>query len=135
MTNLLPRSLTTIPIAVSPIAAGPAVEIGEDNYELDINELITGGREGFKAYELTGDSAAPEIHHGNLVFVNSYAAPCPGDIIAARVNGHVCVKRFQPRHPQLYLVSPNKRYAPIEIHETDDFEVLGVYVGHLGMKR
>lgn len=126
------RSNKTIPTALAPIAAGPAVEIADEFYELDVSELITKGHEGYMAYEVTGDSRAPEIQPGNLVFVNTLLEPRNGSLIAARINGLVCVKEFQITHRHLRLVSSNEKYPPRDISEQDDFQILGVVKWHLG---
>lgn len=131
--NIAPQTKHPMPLAMSLIAAGPAVEIGEDYQLLDINALITGGREGFGAYELTGDSADPDIRHGNIIFVEFTAEPRNGQFVAATVNGLTCVKEFQHTQRGLYLISKNKSYPPRHINATDSFEILGVVRGHLAV--
>lgn len=128
------QSQHPIPMAISLIAAGPAAEMGEDFVHLDINKLITGGREGFAAFELTGDSADPDIRHGNIMFVDTWAQPVNGEMVAVMVNGLTCVKKFEYTPGRsLYLVSRNAKYVPREVLASDDFHVLGVYRGHLAV--
>src|SRR4051812_28277425 len=117
--TLSPHSKQTIPMAFSMISAGPAAEIGEDFQGLDVNSLITGEREGFAAFEVTGDSAAPHIQPGYIVFVDTWAQAKNGDLVASTVNGLTCVKRFQHSSKGLRLVSNNEAYPPREIHASD----------------
>lgn len=129
--KLHPRSMQKIPLANSLISAGPAVEIGDDFHMLDVAELITGGREGFAAFTVTGDSAAPEILPGYTVFVDTFAQPRNGAFVAVVVNGLTCVKTFTADKHGLYLVSQNTKYPAREIHAEDSFHVLGVVRGAL----
>lgn len=122
-----------IPMALSMIAAGPAAEIVEDYDLLDVNALVTRGREGFSAFEITGHSDAPHMLPGYIVFVDTWAEPRNGQMIAAVVNGLVCIKKFQHSHNGLRLVSRNPQYAPVEITPRDNFHVLGVVRGHLAL--
>lgn len=115
-TNIPTRQLRThskqlIPLALSPIAAGIAIEACEDSKKLDVAELITGGREGFAAWRVTGDSDMPVIQPGYIVFVDTWAAPRNGSMVAAMVNGLVCVKKFEHTPTRLRLVSRNPDLA------------------------
>lgn len=133
--NLKTHSTRNTPLAYSWISAGAGADIGEDYRLLDINELVTNGREGFAAYEVTGNSMVDHIQPGNLVFVDTWAEPKNGDIIASSVNGDTCVKIFQSGTRGLFLISSNKAYTPREITSNDQFHVLGVIRGHLGLHR
>lgn len=130
---LATKSAKQMPIALSYIAAGEASEIFEDYEMLDINEMVTRGREGFIAYRVTGDSMLEYIKPGYMVFVDPYCEPKVGDIIVSRINGKNCVKIFQKTRKGLYLVSANKNYPPKEVKRTDDFQILGVVKGHLAV--
>ena len=133
MRHLATRSRREIPFADNLIAAGAAVEIGETHTLLDVNALITRGRDGFIAFEVTGDSMVGHIHAGNIIFVDTWAEARNGDVVAATVAGLTCVKIFQQTHRGLYLVSANKDYKPREITAQDSFAVLGVVRGHLAL--
>lgn len=129
------HSTRKMPLSLSTIAAGPTSEVVDDFELLDLNEVITHGREGFIAFEVTGDSMVAEIHPGNLIFVDSWAAPENGDIVAASVNGQTCVKFFKRTNQRLYLVPANSSYPSREITQKDNFRVLGVVKGHLAVYR
>lgn len=127
------KSQRTLPLANSLISAGPAADICDGYVLLDINEMITKGREGFGAYELTGDSADPAIKHGYLIFVDFWAQPHNGQFVAATINGLTCVKEFHHSHRGLYLISKNPSYKPRQITPADSFHILGVVRGHLAI--
>lgn len=131
---LTQHSRQQIPLALSMIAAGPAIEVTEDFNLLDVNELITGGREGYLAFEVTGNSMPP-IEPGYIVFVDSWRQPKNGDVIATEVNGLICIKQFKQERRGLFLVSANREYEPRQITERDRFRILGVVRGHLGLHR
>lgn len=133
MQHLAPRSHRTVPIADNFIAAGAAVEIGDSHTLLDVNALITRGRDGFIAFEVTGDSMIDHIRPGNIIFVDTWAEARNGDVVAATVNGLTCVKILQRSTRGLYLVSANADYTPREITARDTFAVLGVVRGHLAL--
>ena len=127
------KSRRKIPFAFSPLAAGDPLEIFEDYELLDINDLITSGREGFIAYRVTGDSMLEYIKPGYIVFVDPYCEPQCGDVIVSRVNEKNCVKIFQKNREGLYLISANKEYKPRRVTKMDDFQILGVVKGHLAV--
>lgn len=131
MNTLATKSKKLVPLAYSLLSAGDAAEVSDDYELLDINEMITKGREGFIAYPITGDSMIAGIQPGSVVFVDPYCEPKNGDIVACCVNGRNNVKIFKRTSTHLYLVSANKKYSPKEVTARDSFHVLGVVRGNL----
>ena len=127
------RSKEKLPICISSLAAGDPAEIYDDYELFDVNELITGGREGFVAYKVTGDSMLEYIKPGYIVFADPYCQPEQGDVIVSRINGKNCVKIFKKSGNGLYLVSANKLYKPRRVTNVDEFQILGVVKGHLAV--
>ncbi len=123
-----------IPIAVSPLAAGDPIDISDDFDYLDLNEIVTGGREGYMAYRVTGDSMVTQILPGYIVIADSYCEPQHGDVIVARINGLNCVKILD-KNRGLHLVSANKEYTPRRVTKADDFQIIGVVRGHVAIYR
>ena len=123
-----------IPLAYSLLSAGPAVEIHDDGYALlDLNALVTRGREGCVAFVVTGDSMRSDILPGYIVFIDTNAQPNNGDTVAVNVNGQNCIKIFQHSAQRLYLVPRNNDYPALEIRPSDDLHVLGVVTSHLAV--
>lgn len=131
MRYLAPQSRLNIPIALSKVSAGPASDFCEDYHLLDVCSLITQGREGYFACEVTGESALP-IVPGTIVFGFAYAEPRFGELVIIEVDGLVCLKKFEHSRKGLYLASNNgEQFPPIEITAENDIRILGVYRGHL----
>ncbi len=75
-----------------------------DDYELlDVNELVTGGREGFIAYKVTGTSDADFIKSRYIVFATAFLEPQRNELIVYRIDGKNCVSRFEGIKPAGYL--------------------------------
>jgi SOS-response transcriptional repressors (RecA-mediated autopeptidases) len=127
------KSKSKIPLALTLLPAGEPSEMFDDYELLDLNDLITGGREGYIAYRVTGDSMLENIKPGYIVFVDPYCEPKHGDIIVSRINGKNCVKIFEKNTKGLYLVPANKIYKPVRVTKSDDFQILGVVKGHLAV--
>jgi phage repressor protein C with HTH and peptisase S24 domain len=128
---LKPNSTKSMPLALSPLSAGDAAESSDDYELVDMNEMFTGGKEGYALYPVTGDSMVDEIRPGYLVIVDTFAVPCNGDIVASTVGGKLNVKILDKNPNGLFLVSKNKKYQPRRITERDCFQVIGVVVGHI----
>lgn len=131
--NISASSKRRVPLALSLLSAGETVEIAEDYDLLDINEMITKGREGFIAFVVTGDSMVPDIHPGYIVFVDSWSEPQNGDIVVSCVNDQINVKTFNRRSGGLFLIPSNGRYDSHRIRAEDDFKIIGVVRGHLAL--
>lgn len=132
-TYIAAHSKIKIPLASSLLSAGDAFEISDDYELLDINELVTNGREGFVSYTVTGESMCDEIRPGYIVFVDPYLQPKIGDIIVARVNNKNNIKMFYPSQTGLYLVPKNLNFPLQEITANDEFSILGVVKAHLAV--
>jgi repressor LexA len=52
-----------------------------------------------------------------------------GDVVAARIDGEATIKRYYARDGKVVLEPANTDYAPILVHEHDDFTVLGRVAG------
>lgn len=129
--RLKTSSARQIPIALSLLSAGRAVEITDDHDLLDLNFAITGGREGFVAFPVTGDSMVDEIRPGHIVFVDTFREAQNGDIVVSCVNGRNNIKKFEKRPTGLYLVPKNRSFQTTQVLESDDFHILGVVRGHM----
>lgn len=110
------------------------------NHESEVRKIsfdATMLREIYKLYCLKGlslinaygDSMTPTIPSDSIVFIQQGDIP-DGSICAALLGGELYIKRLQKR-PVLKLISDNKEYDPITIHEDDDFTILGKVIGVL----
>ncbi len=72
------------------------------------------------------------ILDGDLLAVHSTEHVSNNQIVVARVNGEVTVKRFRQRGNIVTLLPENKQFEPLRVDlRKDDFGIEGVYVGVL----
>lgn len=123
-----------IPLAHALLSAGSAIALSDDGYTLlDINFLVSGGREGCLAFVVTGDSMQEDIHEGFIVFIDTNREPRNGDTVAVSVNNETCIKIFEREQQRLYLVPKNDDYPTREVKPSDSFHILGVVTSHLAV--
>lgn len=72
-----------------------------------------------------GDSMEPQIHDGDLVVFVHDNTWIPGNIAIVRLDGKLFVKGILRGKSSYILRSQNKNYADIEVHESDDFSIVG----------
>jgi len=71
------------------------------------------------------------IVDGDWLAVHAQASAENGQIVVARIEDEVTVKRFQQRAGRLRLLPENPDFAPIEIDPARDFRIEGLAVGVL----
>lgn len=77
-----------------------------------------------------GDSMVDDgIHDGDLIAVHRTAEARNGQIVIARLDGEITVKRFQREHGRISLLPRNPDYAPIMVPADADFAIEGLYCG------
>jgi len=77
-----------------------------------------------------GDSMRDDgIFDGDLVAVHRTADARDGQVVVARVDGEVTIKRLQLRRGGVRLLPRNPEYPPIEIGPGQEFAIEGVYCG------
>ena len=77
-----------------------------------------------------GDSMVEDgIHDGDLIAVHRSSEAKNGQIVVARVDGEITVKRFQRDHARITLLPRNPDYAPIVVPPDADFAIEGLYCG------
>ena len=73
-----------------------------------------------------GDSMEPRIHDGELLVVDRMAETKDGDVVVARIGSEFMVKRLHIKADgDIWLLSENQAYAPIQVTEGMGFEVWG----------
>ena len=77
-----------------------------------------------------GDSMIDDgIFDGDLIAVHRTNVAENGQIVVARVDGEITVKRFKRDHARITLIPRNPDYAPILIAPDADFAIEGLYCG------
>ena len=110
------------------IAAGVPALLREDVREtFEMDRKLVGSSDAF-LLEVKGDSMeGMGIMPGDYVIVEpaDEGDIQNGEIVAARVDGDATVKRYFANGGQVVLEPANTNYAPILVHEHNDFTVLG----------
>jgi DNA polymerase V len=100
---------------------------GKEFESLDLNELIAPVADNYYVVRVKGDSMIDEqIFEGDLLIVARNEQPRSGKIVIAALNGEMAVKKLLEQDGQVFLVSANKRFLPIEIKGFMHFEIQGV---------
>ncbi|MGL6290292.1 MAG: transcriptional repressor LexA [Silanimonas sp.] len=77
-----------------------------------------------------GDSMVDDgIFDGDLIAVRRTPDAENNQIVVARIDGEVTVKRFKRGKGRVLLMPRNPNYAPIEVPEQADFAIEGLYCG------
>ncbi|HEX8395302.1 MAG TPA: transcriptional repressor LexA [Longimicrobium sp.] len=128
--NLAP-AVASVPL-YGQIAAGVPVLLREDVVEeFEFDRKLVGSADAF-LLEVKGDSmTGMGISEKDMVLVEPVAEDelQNGDIVAARVDGDATVKRYFANAGQVVLEPANPAYAPILVHDHNDFVVLGRVTG------
>lgn len=75
---------------------------------------------------VAGDSMTPLIHPGALLLVDRMVETKDDDVVIARINDELCVKKLRIEDGgDIWLLSENESFSPIQITEEMDFEVWG----------
>lgn len=111
---------------------GPDAPVGEAERHLRVAPDLFHPRADY-LLRVEGDSMIEEgILDGDLVGVRRQATAEDGQIVVARVEGEVTIKRLERRAGRIRLLPRNPAYAPIEITpDVGDFAIEGLYVGLL----
>lgn len=122
-----PVSNLYIPLVLSRVCAGfpsPAEDYIEERIDLN-RELIRNPSTTFYV-RVINDSMETLITPGELLVVDRMAETKDNDIVVARLEDELCVKRLRfDNNGLIYLESANPNYEPIIITEYCDFEIWG----------
>ncbi len=114
------------------IAAGiPALLRDDVREEFELDRKLVSSSDAF-ILEVHGDSmTGMGIVEGDLAIVEPVDERDleNGDIVAARIDGDASVKRYFANGGKVVLEPANPGYAPILVHEHNDFVILGRVTG------
>jgi repressor LexA len=80
--------------------------------------------------KVRGDSMVDDgIFDGDLIAVHRTPVAENGQIVVARLDGELTVKRFQRGKDRISLLPRNPDYAPIVVPPDADFAIEGLYCG------
>jgi DNA polymerase V len=115
------------PLFMASVSAGfpsPAESYIEGH--LDLNRYLIKHPVATFYVRVSGDSmTGVGIHPGSILVVDRHVEADDGDIVIARINDELCVKRLRLSRGRIWLMPENDKYQPIEVIESMDFEVWG----------
>ena len=77
-----------------------------------------------------GDSMREDgIFDGDLVAVHRTSEARNGQVVVARIDGEITIKRLEMRTGHLRLLPRNPDFTPIEVPPGADFAIEGIYCG------
>ena len=77
-----------------------------------------------------GDSMRDDgIFDGDLVAVHRTREARNGQVVVARIDGEITIKRFEQTRSRIRLLPRNPDYAPIVVEPGSDFAIEGLYCG------
>jgi DNA polymerase V len=117
-----------IPFYTSLVRAGfPSPAENYVERVCDLNDLCVTNAEATYFVRVTGDSMTGDrIEPGDILIVDSSREAVDGKIAIVWINGEHTVKRVHYAGDMIVLMPSNSKYAPLYVHEGDDFRVFGV---------
>lgn len=123
----------SVPLYASTVSAGQAFS-ADDSVEmsLNLNKYLVPNPDKSFLVKVTGDSMLNAgIHHDDILVVERSDTAKNGQVVIARINGEITVKRFEKTSTGVVLMPENDDFSPIPISENDDFSIYGVVTNAL----
>lgn len=123
LTDMAPA--TSVPIVGAQAAAAPLLATGNVTGSMMLDTRLVGSEEVF-LLRVEGDSMVDAgIAENDMVLVRRIGAVRNGEIIVARVNGEVTVKRYFNIAGRIVLEPANRNYRPIAVEDQESFQLEG----------
>ena len=127
----LPGRPDQLPLPVlGQVAAGQPIgaDIGSD--ELLLLDRALFAEKPDYLLRVKGDSMRDDgIFDGDLVAVRRASEARNGQVVVARIDGEITIKRLERGRARIRLLPRNPEHVPIEIDAGQDFAIEGVYCG------
>lgn len=125
-----PRSsLLEVPL-LGRVAAGRPIEPDAQVHDHLLFDPRLFARTPDYLLRVEGDSMIEDgILDGDLVGVQREAEARNGQIVVARLEGEVTIKRFERTEQGIRLLPRNPAYGPIDVSADQDFIIEGIYCG------
>lgn len=124
-------SSLTVPL-IGRVAAGtPLLAVANQEDEIRLDARLFRPQPDY-ALRVNGDSmTGAGIRHGDLLLVHHTPDARPGQIVVARIDDEVTVKRYRRRGGKIVLESENPDYPDIRVSSKRPFAIEGLAVGNL----
>jgi len=114
---------------MGPVYAGfpsPSEDYAEK--PLDLDELVVSHPVSTYYMRIVGDSMIGAcIYPNDVIVVDRALTAANNRLVVARLGEHLTLKRLQIVKPnRIFLKSENPAYPPLEVKQSDDFEIWGV---------
>ena len=112
------------------VAAGTPIgaDIGSDRHVL-LDRALFSVKPDY-LLKVKGDSMRDDgIFDGDLVAVKRTNEARSGQVVVARIDGEITIKRFEQTTRRIRLLPRNPDYAPIVVQPGSDFAIEGLYCG------
>jgi repressor LexA len=127
--DALKAELLEIPV-LGRVAAGAPIGPDADHHDTLLLDRGTFSRVPDYLLRVQGDSMIEDgILDGDLVGVHRSSDAHDGQIVVARLDGEVTIKRLHKGRDAINLLPRNPAYAPIIIRPDQDFAIEGVFCG------
>ncbi len=112
------------------ISAGqPTPTEGYAEGTIDLNKHLIRHPRATYFVKVSGDSMIDAgVNDGGILIIDCAVEPSSGDIVIARLDGELTVKRYELRADGAYLVAENPSYPDIKVTNESDFQILGVAI-------
>ena len=121
--------LLTLPI-LGRVAAGAPIGADADYQGQQVFDRATFFPQPDYLLRVKGDSMRDDgILDGDLIAVHRTPVAENNQIVVARLDGEITVKRFKRNKQQILLLPRNPDYAPIVVPADADFAIEGLYCG------
>ncbi len=123
------ESRLSLPV-LGQVAAGTPIgaDIGSDRHVL-LDRALFSTKPDY-LLKVKGDSMRDDgIFDGDLVAVKRTREARSGQVVVARIDGEITIKRFEQTRTRIRLLPRNPDYAPIEVPPGSDFAIEGLYCG------
>ena len=117
----------TIKLFNIPASAGTGSFLDSEDYtEIEVGEEVPAAADF--GIRISGDSMEPQFINGQIVWVQQQETLMNGEIGIFFLNGDAYCKKLQDDKEGLFLISLNKKYAPIPILKEASFKIFGKVV-------
>lgn len=130
-TNTAPAldNLITLPLIGRVAAGSPILAQEHIEKELPVDPAMFEDKADY-LLRVRGESMIDiGIYDGDLLAVKKTQSAHNGQIVVARINDEVTVKRFEKGSKSISLIAENQNFEPIIVTSQDDFAIEGLAVG------
>ncbi len=125
----LSERLTTLPLIGRVAAGSPILAQAHIEKEIPVDPAMFEDKADY-LLRVRGESMIDiGIYDGDLLAVKKSQSAHNGQIVVARINDDVTVKRFQKGANRITLIAENQHFAPIIVTPQDEFAIEGLAVG------